>query len=93
LEALKRNTSYQQQAMDPVVLRLPRLDHHPQDEPSFVLVHVTSAGAHPLDLDLIGTDNDAGFSVSCKVTDRPAGSTLGHQFHALIRQLIKFWVM
>jgi hypothetical protein len=54
------------QAMDPVVLRLPRVDP-PQDEPPFVLVHVSSAGSRPLDLDLIGTDNDSGFSVSCKV--------------------------
>jgi hypothetical protein len=61
--------------MDPVVLRLPRVDH-PQDEPPFVLVHVSSGGSRPLDLDLIGTDNDSGFSVSCKAaTDRPAGST------------------
>lgn len=67
--------------MDPVVLKLPRVDV-PQDEPSFVLLHVTSAGARPLDLDLIGTDNDAGFAVSCKVTDhhRLAGSILGHHF-------------
>jgi hypothetical protein len=62
--------------MDPVVLRLPRVDV-PQDESQFVLVHVTSAGRRPLDLDLIGTDNNLGFAVSCKVTDRPAGSTLG----------------
>jgi len=67
--------------MDPVVLRLPRAG----EDPPFVLVKVTSAGARPLDVDIIGTDNDAGFSVSCKVTDRPAGSTLGHHFHALIR--------
>jgi len=54
------------QAMDPVVLRLPRVDQ-PQDEAApFVLVHVSSAGPRPLDLDLIGTDNDAGFSVSFK---------------------------
>lgn len=71
------------------MLRLPRVG----DEPPFVLVHVTSAGRHLLDLDLIGTDNDAGFAVSCKVTDRPAGLTLGHHFHALIRKLIKFWVI
>jgi hypothetical protein len=73
--------------MDPVVLRLPRIDH-PQDEPPFVLVHVTSAGRRPLDVDLIGTDNGYGFSVSCKVADCLAESTLGHYFHALIRQLI-----
>ncbi|KAE9371991.1 hypothetical protein N431DRAFT_234510 [Stipitochalara longipes BDJ] len=51
--------------MDPVVLRLPRVDV-PQDESQFVLVHVTSAGRRPLDLDLIGTDNDSGFSVSLR---------------------------
>jgi hypothetical protein len=71
--------------MDPVALKLPRVDV-PQDEPSFVLLHVTSAGARPLDLDLIGTDNDAGFAVSCKVTDRTPGQVNpGPSFHALIR--------
>jgi hypothetical protein len=71
--------------MDPVVLKLPHADA-PQDEPSFVLLHVTSAGARPLDLDLIGTDNDAGFAVSCKVTDRTPGQVNpGPSFHALIR--------
>jgi hypothetical protein len=81
--------------MDPVVLKLPRVDQPQDDEPSFVLVHVTSAGSHPLDVDLIGTDNDAGFSVSCKVTDLPGrvNPGLGHHVHALIRQLIKFWVI
>ena len=70
--------------MDPVVLRVPRVDN-PQDNAPFVLVHVASAGRRPLDVDLIGTDQNAVFTVSCKVTDRPAGSTLGHHFHALIR--------
>ncbi|PMD38820.1 hypothetical protein L207DRAFT_513302 [Hyaloscypha variabilis F] len=51
--------------MDPVVLRLPRVDV-PQDESQFVLVHVTSAGRRPLDLDLIGTDNNLGFAVSLR---------------------------
>lgn len=56
---------------DPLILRLPRVDQ-PQDEAApFVLVHVSSAGSRPLDLDLIGTDNNSAFAVSCKVaTDR-----------------------
>ncbi len=71
--------------MDPVVLKLLRVDV-PQDEPSFVLLHVTSAGARPLDLELIGTDNDAGFAASCKVTNRSRGQVNpGASVHALIR--------
>jgi hypothetical protein len=47
------------------VLRLPRVDHG-QDEPEFILVHVTSAGHHDLDLKLIGTEGNEVFSVTCK---------------------------
>ena len=76
--------------MEPVVLRLPRLDP-PEDESEFVLVHVSSAGRRPLDLKLIGTQGSDVFSVSCKVATRSteAGLTLGLEFHALIRGLIK----
>ena len=58
----------------PVVVRLPLVDP-PQDEAApFVLVHVSSAGSRPLDLNLIGTDNNSAFAVSCKVAKdrRPA---------------------
>ncbi|KAH8791274.1 hypothetical protein F5882DRAFT_400478 [Hyaloscypha sp. PMI_1271] len=67
--------------MDPVVLRLPRVDH-PQDEPPFVLVHVTSAGRRLLDVDLIGTDNGYGFSVSL----RHQPSSLGKKNSSAVNQ-------
>ncbi|KUJ09091.1 uncharacterized protein LY89DRAFT_741387 [Mollisia scopiformis] len=46
-----------------MLLRLPRLDL-PSEEDAFVLVHVSSAGPHPLDVKLIGTDNENAFAVS-----------------------------
>jgi hypothetical protein len=60
------------------------------NENEFVLVHVETAGSKPLDLKLIGTDNESAFTVSCKIaTDRPAANTaLGPQIHALTRKLI-----
>ncbi len=57
---------------EPVVLRLPRLDHG--EEPDFVLLHVSTAGNNPLDLNLIGTENITLFSVSCKVATRSTGA-------------------
>jgi hypothetical protein len=71
--------------MEPVLLRLARLDP-PEDEPAFVLVHVSSAGRRPLDLKLIGTENSTEFSVSCKVATRSTAArlTLGLQFYALV---------
>lgn len=71
--------------MEPVLLRLPRLDP-PEDEPKFVLVHVSSAGRRPLDLKLIGTENSTEFAVSCKVATRSTAARLAHgiQFHALV---------
>lgn len=53
----------------PTVLRLPRLD---QSEPGFVLLHVSSAGRHALDLKLIGTDGESVFSVSLRQNQTPA---------------------
>jgi hypothetical protein len=67
--------------MDPVVVRLPRVDPLEDEAPPFVLVHVASAGSGPLDLNLIGTDNTSGFAVSCKVaTDRRLGQPLAFIF-------------
>lgn len=56
---------------EPVVLRLPRIDHG--EEPDFILLHVSTAGHNPLDLKLIGTENSTLFSVSCKVATRSTG--------------------
>jgi hypothetical protein len=48
----------------PVLLRLPRLDHGADQ--ACVLLHVSSEGPRPLDLKLIGTENETVFSLSCK---------------------------
>lgn len=71
-----------------MVVRLPRVDHA-DDEATFVLLHVSPDGQRPLDLKLIGTENETVFSVSCKVGHRIArlGPTLGPHFHALSREL------
>ncbi|KAK6583608.1 hypothetical protein PZA11_003338 [Diplocarpon coronariae] len=45
----------------PVVLRIPLVNH---DE--YILLHVSSAGRHHLDLKLIGTENESLFSVELK---------------------------
>jgi hypothetical protein len=74
----------------PRVVSLPRKDPS-DDQKDFLLVHVTSTGASPLDLKLIGTDETDVFSVSCKLapgsTTRPGPLDL--QIHALVRGLIK----
>lgn len=72
----------------PVVVSLPRVDHA-AEEATFVLLHVSPDGQRPLDLKLIGTENETVFSVSCKVGHRIArlGPTLGPHFHALSREL------
>lgn len=71
------------------VVRLTRPDH-PEAEPDFVLLQVSPKGPRPLDIDLIGTEGETVFSVSCKVSTRSTGQvTPGLQFHALIRGLIK----
>ena len=57
-------------ATDPVLLRLPRLDHG--SDQACVLLHVSSEGPRPLDVKLIGTENETVFSLSCK--DRPASA-------------------
>lgn len=51
----------------PRVIRLPRSDLD-DGQGHFVLVHVESAGKHPLDLKLVGTDGESVFSVSGKLT-------------------------
>ena len=55
--------------MEPIVLRLPRVDRQDED-PEFVLVHVSAAGRDVFDLKLIGTEGAEVFSVSCKVATR-----------------------
>jgi hypothetical protein len=47
----------------PRVLSIPRSDLNGDQ---FALLHVESAGKHPLDLKLVGTDGGSVFSVSCK---------------------------
>jgi hypothetical protein len=68
----------------PAVLRVPRID----DEASFAVVHVSSAGKSALDLKLIGTDGESVFAITGKLA---IGSifpvVLGHPFHALFREL------
>lgn len=58
----------------PRVIYLPRKDPS-DDQKNFLLVHVASTGASPLDLKLIGTDESDVFAVSCKLvpgsTTRP----------------------
>ncbi|CZR53725.1 related to mitotic apparatus protein p62 [Phialocephala subalpina] len=49
--------------MGPTVLSFPRID---DGEPKFVLLHVSSSGARPLDLKLIGSEQSNVFSVSIK---------------------------
>lgn len=73
-------------AQEPLVLKLPHLDHS-AGQPDFVLVGVSSEGRRPLDLKLIGTENETVFSVSCK--DRPPRAYPWPSFHALSRELIK----
>jgi len=72
----------------PVVVRLPRVDHA-DEEATFVLLHVSPDGHRPLDLKLIGTENETVFAVSCKVGHSipRLGPTLGPHFHALSREL------
>jgi hypothetical protein len=71
----------------PRVLSIPRNDLNDQNQ--FVLVHVESAGKHPLDLKLVGTDGESVFSVSCKIshTIGHKARILGPQFYALIKKL------
>ena len=73
-------------AQPPVIVKLSRLD--PPDNlhsSKHVLVHVSSSGKRPLDLNLIGTEGSSIYSVSCKVATGSPGSTLGLDVHALIR--------
>jgi hypothetical protein len=53
----------------PRVIRIPRSDLN-DNQGHFVLVHVESAGKHPLDVKLVGTDGESVFSVSCKLPSR-----------------------
>lgn len=48
------------------VSRFPRIDA-PEGEASFVLLHVSHTGSHPLDVKLIGTESSEAYVVSCKV--------------------------
>ena len=57
--------------LTPLVLRLPRNPSQGNDA-NFVLVHISSVGSRPLDIKLIGTENETVFATSRKrPTDRP----------------------
>jgi len=49
----------------PLVLRLPRIPSQGNDA-NFVLVRVSSVGSRPLDIELIGTENESVFATSLK---------------------------
>ncbi|KAI9053836.1 hypothetical protein LZ554_002784 [Drepanopeziza brunnea f. sp. 'monogermtubi'] len=51
-------------AQGPVVVRLPRAGHG--EDPSFVLLEVSSAGSNPLDVNLVGTENSTLFSAGLR---------------------------
>ncbi|KAL2066643.1 hypothetical protein VTL71DRAFT_2715 [Oculimacula yallundae] len=53
--------------MNPILHKVPRADHG-DDDPKFILLHVTSSGGKTLDLDLIGTENDNVFNLSLKLS-------------------------
>ncbi|KAJ5032852.1 uncharacterized protein L3040_009443 [Drepanopeziza brunnea f. sp. 'multigermtubi'] len=51
-------------AQGSVVVRLPRAGHG--EDPSFVLLQVSSAGSNPLDVNLVGTENSTLFSAKLR---------------------------